>query len=253
MLVSGLLIFAASELGFRLGRGRGSLPDGHEPSWMLQTAAFTLLALLLAFSFSMALGRYDARRATVVREANDISTAFLRADVLDASTASFVRGNLMAYVAARIDYAQADADPQRRARADAFSSKAQAELWNLATHAARSDPHSTMVPLFVAALNEVINVSTEERAVLSAHIPDVVIVWLLLIALIASVMMGYGFGREGNRAPIFKAVFAVMVALVFGLVLDLDRPQRGIVRVNLTPLHSVEQMMHGGAPPAVSE
>jgi hypothetical protein len=113
--------------------------------------------------------------------------------------------------------------------------------------AANRDPHSTMVPLFIAALNDTINLSTEERVVLTTHIPDIVIVWLLLIAFIASAMMGYGFGRQGKRALIFKVIFAVMVALVFGLVLDLDRPQRGIIRINLAPMQLVEQSM-GAAP-----
>lgn len=62
--------------------------------------------------------------------------------------------------------------------------------------AAHRDPHSTTAPLFIAALNDTINLSSEERAVLSTHIPDVVIVWLLLIAFITSAMMGYGFGRQ---------------------------------------------------------
>jgi hypothetical protein len=107
-----------------------------------------------------------------------------------------------------------------------------------------------MVPLFIAALNDTINLSAEERAVLNTHIPDVVIVWLLLIAFIASGMMGYGFGRQGKRALIFKAVFAIMVALVFGLVLDLDRPQRGIIRVNLAPIQNLQQSMGAMAGPS---
>jgi uncharacterized membrane protein YtjA (UPF0391 family) len=66
---------------------------------------------------------------------------------------------------------------------------------------------------------------------------------LLLIAFIASATMGYGFGRQGKRAVISKVLFAVMVAIVVGLVLDLDRPQRGIIRVNLAPLQTVQQTM----------
>jgi hypothetical protein len=243
MLASGLLLFAFSELGFQLGRARGISKDGHDPSFILEGAAFTLLALLLGFSFSMALGRYDARRSTLMREANAIATTFFRAELLDDKTAAEVRENLRAYVADRIAFARADAQPQQRAIADAESLQVQRTLWELADRSAQKDPHSTLVPLFLTSLNDTINLSTEQRAVLSNHIPDVVIVWLLLIALIAAGMLGYGFGREGKRALVFKAFFALMVALVFGLVLDLDRPQRGIIRVNLAPLESVAQMM----------
>jgi hypothetical protein len=243
MLASGLLLFAFSELGFQLGRRQGVSKDGRDPSFILEGAAFTLLALLLGFSFSMALGRYDARRSTLMREANAIATTFSRAELLDGKTAATVREGLRNYVADRLAFARADAQPQQRATADTESLQLQRTLWELADRSAQRDSHSTMVPLFLASLNDTINLSAEQRAVLSNHIPDVVIVWLLLIALIAAAMLGYGFGREGRRALIFKALFALMIALVFGLVLDLDRPQRGIIRVNLAPLQTVQRIM----------
>jgi hypothetical protein len=243
MLVSALLIFAMSEAGFQLGRRSGPVTGGRDPSILVQTSAFTVLALLLGFSFSLALGRYDGRRSALLREANAINAAYLRAQVLDAKTASIERSDLRLYVEQRLAYARSDADPQQRAVADAKSTELQRHMWGLAMVAAQRDPHSTVVPLYIAALNDVIALSREEAAILNAHIPDIVIAWLLLIAFIASAMMGYGFGREGKRALVFKAIFAVMVALVFGLVLDLDRPQRGLIRVNLAPLQTVVQLM----------
>ncbi len=243
MLASALLIFAMSEVGFQLGRRRGPVSGGRDPSILVQTSAFTVLALLLGFSFSLALGRYDGRRSALLREANAINAAFSRAQLLDAKTASLERSDLRVYIEQRLAYARSDADPQQRAVADAKSATLQRHMWSLAIAAAQRDPHSTMVPLYIAALNDVIALSREEAAILNTHIPDVVIAWLLLIAFIASAMMGYGFGREGKRALVFKAIFAVMVALVFGLVLDLDRPQRGLIRVNLAPLQTVQQLM----------
>jgi hypothetical protein len=243
MLVSAVLIFAMSEIGFQVGRGKGPTPDGNDPSLLVQTTSFTILALLLGFSFSLALGRFDARRVTFLRESNAISTTFLRADLLDATTADAVRADLRAYVAQRLAFVRSEAKPLQRADADARSAVLQRDMWMLASQAAHRDVRSTMTPLFLATLNDTINLSAEERAVLAAHIPDVVIIWLLLIALIAAAMIGYGYGRQGKRAVIFKAIFATMVALVFGLVLDLDRPQRGIIRINLTPMQIVQQAM----------
>lgn len=248
MLVSALLIFAMSEVGFRLGRSRGPVHNGRDPSILVQTSAFTVLALLLGFSFSLALGRYDGRRSALLREANAINTAFLRAQLLDGKTASAERADLQAYIDERLAYARSDADPQLRQIAEAKSTALQRNMWVRATAAAQRDPHSTMVPLYIAALNDAVALSREEAAILNAHIPDVVIAWLLLIAFITSAMMGYGFGREGKRALIFKAIFAVMVALVFGLVLDLDRPQRGLIRVSLAPMQAVQQLMETSEP-----
>jgi hypothetical protein len=252
MLCSALLIFAMSEVGFRSGKRRGPTPEGKDPSWLLEASAYTMLALLLGFSFSMALGRYDARRGTFLREANAINAAFLRAQLLDRRTRAAMQADLRAYVADRLAFARAEAAPQQRAIADNNSATLQRAMWNLAMQAAGRDTRSTMVPLVVAALNDVVSLSTEERAVLTNHIPDVVIVWLLLVALIASAMMGYGFGREGRRALVVKGGFAVMVALVFGLVLDLDRPQRGIIRVNLSSMQRVQQNMGDAVAPSPS-
>ena len=78
----------------------------------------------------------------------------------------------------------------QRLAADQTSSAVQRELWQVALQSARRDPHSTIVPLFIAALNDAINLSTEERAVLSSHIPDVVMIGILLIAFIASAIAG---------------------------------------------------------------
>jgi hypothetical protein len=240
-----------SEASFQLGCRTERAPEGKDPSWLLEASAFSLLALLVGFSFSMALGRYDTRRGTFLHEANAIATTFLRAQLLDAKTADAVRNELRVYIQERLEFAQADAAPQQRAAADRDSEAIQRQMWSNAVRAARQDPHSTIVPLFVTALNDTINLSIEERAVLTNHIPDIVMVWLLLIALIASGMMGYGYGRERKHAVVFKAVFAVMVALVFGLILDLDRPQRGIIRVNLASMQRVQQLMDAQAvPPA---
>ena len=249
MLASFIAIFALSEAGFQFGRRTARAADGKDPSWLIEGTAFTLLALLLGFSFSLALGRYDARRGTFLREANAIATTFLRTQLLDAKTAAAIRVQLRAYIEERIDFAQADAAPQQRAVADRDSEAIQRRMWTASMRAAHQDPHSTVVPLFITALNDAINLSIEERAVLTNHIPDVVIIWLLLIALIASATMGYGFGKEGRHAPIFKAVFAAMVALVFGLILDLDRPQRGIIRVNLAAMQRVQQLIDQTATP----
>ncbi len=243
MLGSAIAIFAANELGFRLGRGKGPGLGTQDPSAVVQGTAFTVFALLLGFSFALALGRYDSRRATLLREANAIATTSLRAQLLDPAAARAVLVDLRSYVAQRIAFARAEADPEQRAAADAKSGAIQAELWQVALAAGRRDPHSTVVPLFIAAVNDTINLSIEERAVLTSHIPDIVMIGLLLIAFIASAMMGYGFGRQGQRALVFKACFAVMLAIALGLVLDLDRPQRGLIRVNLTPLQSVQRLM----------
>jgi hypothetical protein len=240
MLLVAILIIAASEGGFQVARAVRRPAGSDAVSAVVQGAVFTLVGLLLAFSFSLSLGRYDARRGVLVREANAIGTTYLRTNLLPAKQASEMRDDLRKYVGERIEFVLAETDAHVRSSATAKSAQLQRAMWALVMTAARRDPRSTTTPLIVASLNDAIDQSTEENAVQEAHIPDIVIVGLVLIILIASSMMGYGFGRQG-RHPVFSNVFfAVTFAIAIGLVLDLDRPQRGLIRVNLTPLLTLQ-------------
>ncbi len=106
---------------------------------------------------------------------------------------------------------------------------------------ARANPRSTEIPLFVLTVNTMIDASAEETAALSAHIPGVLIIGLVVIILIAVAMMGYDFGKEQRHGLVSQILFAVTIAIVIGLILDLDRPQRGIIRVNLAPLQTLQE------------
>jgi hypothetical protein len=140
MLISAILIFAMSEIGFRLGRRRGPGTEGHDPSFLVQGCAFTVLALLLGFSFSLALGRYDARRSALLREANAIGMTYLRAQLLDPKTAVLARSELRAYVADRLSYARSDADPRQRRLADLKSAAVQPALHQRTQRYGRPQP-----------------------------------------------------------------------------------------------------------------
>ncbi len=245
MLAVLILVLAAYEFGGRLARTRWSAGVSAEPAMAVQAAAYTMLGLLLGFSFSLGLSRFDARRTVLIDEANAIGTTYLRTDLLDARTASAMRADLRLYLEERIDFALAAADPAQRARVAARSSRLQRAMWTLAMGASRGDPHSTMTPLFISALNETIDLSAEQGAVLDAHIPDIVFFALVLIMLIAASMLGYAFGLQSARAVVSKVLLALTLALVIGLIIDLDRPQQGLIRVNLEPLQTLQRSFAG--------
>ena len=235
-------IAVCGELGFHLGsRIKASL--GESPFGILQGAFFGLLALLLAFSFSLGLSRYDARRIEVVREANSIATTFLRTQLLDAKTAQLMRRDLRRYVDARIAFASAGVNDWIRTDAVRRSDSPQRQMWALAITQSASDKHSTMVPLFIAALNDTFDESGEEEDVLAAHIPDPVVIVLFVVIGFASILLGIGFGRTDHRGGFAIWFFAITLALVVAMILDLDRPQRGFIRVSLEPLQSLRQTL----------
>jgi hypothetical protein len=242
-----IIVVICGEIGFHLGtRAKSSL--GESPFAVLQAAIFGLLALLLAFSFSLGLARYDARRIEVAREANSIGTTYLRTQFLDTRAAPRMRGYLRQYVDSRIEFARAGVNDRMRLDGSHRSDALQRKMWDLAVAQSAVDKHSTFVALFVEALNDMIDQSAAEEAVLAAHIPDAVVIILAIVIAFASALLGIGFGRTDRRGSLAVVFFAVMLALVIATIFDLDRPQRGFIRVSLEPLQSLRQTVVGPSP-----
>jgi hypothetical protein len=242
-IIVAVLVVAAAETGFFLGRGQKQNDHDDAAFGVVQGAAYALVGLLLGFSFSLAVARFDARRATQVREANAIVATILRTDLLDAPSATQMRALLRRYIARRLEFSAAGVDVQGRARAQVGSERLQNQMWATAARAAKSDPRSTTVPLLIQSLNATIDASSEQDEVLAATIPASVVLVLVFLVLIAVGLMGFGFGRSRSRRPVMSAVLALMFALVIMTILDLDRPQSGFIQVSLKPLTDAQQLL----------
>lgn len=243
MLATALLVLVVSEVAVRYGLRRPEAQHMEGPSAVVEASMYSLLALLLAFSYSLAVGRYDSRRAVFVDETNSIGTTYLRTELLDPVTATQMRSALRDYVRERLDYISSeDASPEQAAIQD-DSAKLQRTMWSLAMQQAARDPRSTMLPLFVSSLNDTIDLSTKERAALAAHIPDIVIFLLIGLIVVTAGMLGNMFARVRQHAVAPRVVYALALAIAIGLVFDLDRPQRGLIRVNLQAMQALQQSM----------
>jgi hypothetical protein len=238
-LVCAFLIWLAVELGFAYGHRRAESLADDAPLGATLAAAFGVVALLLGFSFQIAVNRYDVRRESVVEEANAIGTTILRTRLFDEVTGARMRATLHDYVDARIEFSRAGVDVSGRAAAAARTALLQRDLWRQAMSAVARNPHSTLYPLFVQTLNNMIDVSSQQAEVLSAVIPQPILWVLLAVILVAAMLLGIEFGRKGRRANLVTALFAIMLALVIGIIVDLDLPQRGLIRIDLTPLHNL--------------
>lgn len=198
----------------------------------LQGAILALVGITMAFSFSMASARYDARRALVVQEANAIGTAYLRAGLLAGDAPGQARELLRAYVSQRLDMLGATAAPDRYARAVAESEKIHTQVWAIAERAAHDDPKPPIAGLFAQAVNDVIDVHSLRVHANEDRIPEAVLYVLIIFALVASLTVGYGAGLGGSRRPVLSVCFCLLVALMLGMVIDADRPERGLIRIS---------------------
>ena len=226
--------FAALEIAFRAGR-RGS--DQHDDTsrshiTALQTALLGLLALLLGFNFAMAASRFDARKTLIQEEVNAIRTTHLRAQLLPPLQREQVSNLLNSYVAARIDFMRAGVDPAQLAAAGAAALDIEGQLWTLAGAPAAEGPISPPVVLVIQSLNEMFNANEKRRAALDNHVPQIVIGLLVVVALGALGFIAYGYGLTGHRRHGSTALFALLIAMVFTIIIDMDQPRTGLIRVD---------------------
>ena len=225
-----LAIWLGSKLGVR--RLRRIAEAERRQVAAVQGSLLGLLALLIGFSFSLALQRHDDRSRAVVAEANAIGTAWLRTDLVDEPARTAIRARLRAYVAVRVTAASVTlADRQARARLNDEAARTFAETWVLASAYGR-DRGTPVAMSLVAALNDVADSLGSRNAALERHVPELVLLLLFVTLICLAWVMGYASLVSGVRpsAPLIGMVLLIVV-LVF-LIVDLDRPRRGFIAVD---------------------
>ena len=241
------------EAGYRIGIRRRTRTDEPSRAHIHQTETSTLgiLALILAFCFSLALQRYDTRSDQVVDEANAIGTAYLRIDLLPPSMRDEVRRLMRQYVDLRVKatrVATSGGDAWRGAVAEAAD--AQAALWSYAGRAARADPNMGTTGLFIQALNEMIDSFGRRDAGLLRHVPEPVLLLLFGVLMVAAAIVGFASGSAGHRPPAVSLVMVGLIVLLILVILDLDRPRRGLIEVPKQSLYDLQASIHKAMGPA---
>lgn len=228
------IILAASEIGRRVGV-RASARRGGSIS-TLEGAVLGLLALIIGFTFAMALSRFEARRDAVLAEANAIGTTALRARLLPQPERGEVLKLLQEYVTVRLDVTKHPEPRVALAVAIERSNAIQEALWQRTKTMATKD--SGMVPtgLFIQTLNEMIDDHAKRLAALRNRVPNIVIFTLFGMAAVAMAFAGYGEGLEARRVRIPIYVMALLLSAVILLILDLDRPTTGFISVSQQPM-----------------
>ena len=230
-----LLIVGAAELGNRIGRRFRAAKEGGADIGTLTGAALGLLALLLGFSFSIALARYDARRTLVLEEANAISSTANFALMLPEPAQAPIVDLLRDYTAVRIGLG-IPFNPVKLERDVARSLELQTRLWQQGVAITADAPQSLPAYRFVASLNDINNIHERRLTALRYHVPAAVMFMLIGVAMVALGFTGYQAGITGTRRPMATLIMSVTVAVVIMLVIDLDRPARGVILVPVQPL-----------------
>ncbi len=236
-----LVAFIVLALGAKVGGSIGARTCAGELeiSSTVQGAILALLGLLLGFTFAMALSRYETRRTLVLDESNAIGTAFLRSSLAPEPYRADIRNALRAYATARLEFYQAGYDSQRMAAALDQTSRLQARLWSDAVAAVKARP-TVATSLFVQSLNEVIDFDAKRRDALDDRIPAPVWITLGVVSLLATFLTGY---FERKRFSPLNLAIPITVAVVLGLIADLDAPRSGSIEVSQQQMVRLEHTL----------
>ncbi len=218
-------------LGRRLGRRDSARGTDLSGLGAIDGAVFGLLGLLIAFSFSGAAARFDTRRTQIVEEANAISTAYLRIDVLPPGSQPALRESFRRYVDARLAIYRAIPDEAGVRTATERATALQGEIWKQALGAGQTSPGGRPDPFVLSALNAMFDITTTRATASQTHPPIVIYVMLLGLALVAAVLAGYGM--SGSRSSRLHAVaFALVLTATVYVILDLEYPRVGLIRID---------------------
>lgn len=231
-LFAGML--AAVETGRRIGlRRRADDPaEADAGTSGIEGAVLALLGLLIAFTFSGAMSRFDARRELVVQEANDIGTAWLRIDLLPAEAQPAMRQRFRDYVDARLDFYRLLPDIDAARDAHVRSGRLQGEIWVAAVAACKGSPRAFTGTLVLPALNDMFDVTTTRTMSMWMHPPVVVYVMLFALALASALLAGYAMSRSRARNWLHTVCYALALAAAVYVTFDVEYPRVGLIRID---------------------
>jgi hypothetical protein len=231
-LFLGMLLFL--EIGYRVGvRRLAKEPETARAGLgTVEGAIFALLGLLIAFTFSGAAARFDARRQLIIQETNAIGTAYLRIDLLPADAQPAMRDLFRRYIDTRLAAYKKLPDIAAAKEELARATSLQNEIWRGAVAACQKSSSPQAVMLVMPALNEMIDIAGERTLVSQMHPPFVIFALLGVMALGGATLAGYGMAGGKSRSWIHWIGFALVMSVTFFVILDIEFPRFGLIRVD---------------------
>lgn len=240
-VLSFMVLWLAAWAGVWMHRGRPVVEDDEKDDFtLILGATLTLLGLMIGFTFSMAVGRYDQRKNVEEAEANAIGTEYVRADLLPVEDAANVRGLLKQYVAQRMLFYQTR-DPERLQQVERDTIRLQNELWTAVKRPAMAQPNA-MTALAVQGVNDVLNSQGYTEAAWRNRVPTAAWILLMVIAIFSNGLVGF---KVHKRAGHLLLVLPVALAISFFLIADIDSPRGGVIRVLPQNLQTLAKSLQG--------
>lgn len=230
------LALLSAEVGFRFGlwlQDRSDKPGESKMTGAVVGGMLGLMAFLMAFTIGIVIEQQGNRKAMVVQEANAIGTAWLRADFLEESGLSVVRPLLQEYTEIRINAAN---DPSLIDATATRSEEIHNDLWAIMEDNVRRGNESAIMGLTIDSVNDVIDIHSERLFVANLRLPRVLGILLFLATILSFLLVGAASSADRKRETAAMVLFALVFAAVLIVIVDLDRPQEGLLTVPQTAM-----------------
>jgi hypothetical protein len=211
-----------------LSRYRTKDSETSQDLGVIQTATLTLLALIIGFTFSMAIDRHDQREILEESEANAIGTEYLRSDLLPTPAANKTKDLLKEYLDQRILY-YSEQHYEAAVILQQRTEELQDALWNEILPSARTQ-QTPMMALVVSGMNDVLNSQGYVQAAWWNRIPNTAWILMTSIAICANLLVGFGARNFEKNIGLFM-IFPFVTAVSFFLIADIDSPRGGVIRI----------------------
>jgi len=231
-----VVVLIAAEVGFRVGiwmQDRSDKPGEGRMTGAVVGGMLGLMAFMMAFTIGIVINQQGDRRAMVVEEANVIGTAWLRAGFLEEPDLSAVRPLLVEYTEIRIAAAN---DPSQLDTVVTRSEEIHNELWAIMEDNVRRGNESAIVGLTVDSINDLIDVHSERLFVANLRLPRILGILLLLATILSFLLVGVASSADRKRDTSAMILFALVFVAVLIVIIDLDRPQDGLLTVPQTAM-----------------
>jgi hypothetical protein len=223
------------ELGRRFGQAKFNAdPEGSQKGiTAIEGSVFGLLGLIIAFTFSGALTRFDGRKQLITREVNSIGTAYLRIDLISVEDQPKMRELFRNYLDSRLERAQEVDDTADVNAIIRKTARIAGEMWHLAVISCQK-PNASVdaTKLLLPAMNEMFDIATERFVATKTHPPLVIFYLLSAMCLLSAFLAGYGMSGAKGRKFMHMVIFAFIMAITVYVIIDIEYPRRGFIRVD---------------------
>lgn len=240
-LVIFIILLSALEIGFRTGLKRHDLwKDADQGGGnIVQTSLFAVLGLVLAFTYSSSVSRYDARKAAVTTEANAIGTAFLRSDLLVEPGKTELKTTLLDYARTRtVPRGSVQNDEDRKVAIARTLGKLE-KIWPATVKAVSNEKPGPLLTSVITAINSALDAHTIRIEAVFDRLPTVIIWMLIFIAAAALSVAGFNAGIQGRISRFRVSIFSAVLTVLIIVILDFDRPNVGLVIVENTHIDNL--------------